>query len=145
MFHHPAWAVGCYSSGPPAGGTPQIQVNKPSPRGHGTPCTHLIYTTMAQKSHNLHLKVWLIFTHMEVVGEHDIAGGHLDAHPQRHPPLVIGESHSREVTLSLGIDILFLKHDCSIFRQSSNPVCAVWPTENWLASSMNHIQDWKTV
>ena len=28
MFHHPAWAVGSYSSGPPAGGTPQIQVNK---------------------------------------------------------------------------------------------------------------------
>ena len=27
MFHHPAWAVGTYSSGPPAGGTPQIQVN----------------------------------------------------------------------------------------------------------------------
>ena len=24
MFHHPAWAVGSYSSGPPAGGTPQI-------------------------------------------------------------------------------------------------------------------------
>ena len=26
MFHHPAWAVGSYSRGPPAGGTPQIQV-----------------------------------------------------------------------------------------------------------------------
>ena len=24
MFHHPAWAVGSYKSGPPAGGTPQI-------------------------------------------------------------------------------------------------------------------------
>ena len=24
MFHHPAWAVGSYSSGPLAGGTPQI-------------------------------------------------------------------------------------------------------------------------
>ena len=24
MFHHPAWAVGSYSSGPPAVGTPQI-------------------------------------------------------------------------------------------------------------------------
>ena len=40
-------------------------------------------------------------------------------------------------------DVLFLKHECSILRQSSNPVCgfammeqvrlcAVWPTENWL-------------
>ena len=40
-------------------------------------------------------------------------------------------------------DLLFLKHACSIFRQSSNPVlclsimeqarlCAVWPTENWV-------------
>ena len=27
MFHHPAWAVGSYSSGPPAGGTPKIKVN----------------------------------------------------------------------------------------------------------------------
>ena len=27
MFHHHAWAVGSYSSGPPAGGTPQIKVN----------------------------------------------------------------------------------------------------------------------
>ena len=50
-------------------------------------------------------------------------------------------------------NILFLKHDSSIFRQSSNPVCgfsmmeqvrlcAVWPTENWLGSSINHIQGW---
>ena len=55
-------------------------------------------------------------------------------------------------------DILFLKHACSILRQSSNPVCgssmmeqveqvrfcAVWPMENWLASSMNYIQGWMT-
>ena len=27
MFHHPAWAEGIYRSGPPARGTPQIQVN----------------------------------------------------------------------------------------------------------------------
>ena len=27
MFRHLAWAVGSYSSGPPAGGTPQIQDN----------------------------------------------------------------------------------------------------------------------
>ena len=26
-FHHPACSVGSYSSGPPADGTPQIQVN----------------------------------------------------------------------------------------------------------------------
>ena len=48
------------------------------------------------------------------------------------------------------------EHESSIFRQSSNPVsgfsmmeqvrlCAVWPTENWLGSSMNHIQGWNTV
>ena len=24
-------------------------------------------------------------------------------------------------------------------------LCAVWPTENWLGSSMNHIQGWTTV
>ena len=55
-----------------------------------------------------------------------------------------------------GTDIFFLKHERSIFRQSSNPVYVfsiveqgrlgvVWPTENWLGSSMKHIQGWKTV
>ena len=50
-----------------------------------------------------------------------------------------------------GADIIFLKYDSSIFRQSSNPVCGfstmeqvrlcdVWPADNWLGSSMNHIQ-----
>ena len=58
--------------------------------------------------------------------------------------------------LILRPDILSLKHDSSIFRESSNPVCcfsmmeqvrlcAVWPMENWLGSSMNHIQGWMTV
>ena len=47
-------------------------------------------------------------------------------------------------------DIFFLKHACSILRQSLNPVsgfsmmepvklCAVWPMENWLGSSTNHM------
>ena len=31
MFPWPAWAVGSYSSGPPAGGAPQILVDKTSP------------------------------------------------------------------------------------------------------------------
>ena len=53
-------------------------------------------------------------------------------------------------------DIIFLKHDCSIFRQSFNPVCGfsmmkqvrlwtVLPMENWLGFSMNHIQGWMNV
>ena len=53
-------------------------------------------------------------------------------------------------------EILFLKHESSIFRQLCNPVCgfsmmeqvrlcAVWPMENWLGTSMNHIQRWMTV
>ena len=53
-------------------------------------------------------------------------------------------------------DILFLKHTCSILTHSSNPecgfsmmeqvlLCALWPTENWLCSSINHIQGWMTV
>ena len=53
-------------------------------------------------------------------------------------------------------DILSLKHDSRIFRQSSNPVCgfstmeqsrlcAGWPTDNWLGSSMKNIQGWMTV
>ena len=45
----------------------------------------------------------------------------------------------------------FLKHASSILRQSSNPICGffrhchVWPMENWLGSSMNHMQGWMTV
>ena len=46
--------------------------------------------------------------------------------------------------------------ESNIFRQSYNPVCGfsmmkqvrlctVWPTENWIASSLNHIQGWMTV
>ena len=58
---------------------------------------------------------------------------------------------------ALRADILLLKYDSRIIRQSSNPVlcgfsmteqvrlCVVLPTENWLGSSMNPIQGWKTV
>ena len=57
---------------------------------------------------------------------------------------------------ALTADILSLKPDSSIFRQSFNPVCgfsmmehvrlcAVYPTENWLGSSVNHIRGWETV
>ena len=53
-------------------------------------------------------------------------------------------------------DIPFLKQACSILRHPSNPVCgfsmmehvrlcASWPTENWLGSSMSHMQGWLTV
>ena len=48
-----------------------------------------------------------------------------------------------------------LKHESRVFGHSSNPVCgfsmmeqvrlcAVRPTENWIGSSMNHIQGWTT-
>ena len=42
-------------------------------------------------------------------------------------------------------DILFPKHDSSIFRQPSNPVCGfskmeqLFDPQNWLGSSMNHM------
>ena len=53
-------------------------------------------------------------------------------------------------------EVLALKHESKIFRQSSNPVygfsmmekvrlCAVWPMENWLGSSLNQIHGWTTV
>ena len=56
----------------------------------------------------------------------------------------------------LRADILFLKHACNILRQSSNPVCgfsmmeqvrlcAVWPMENYIGSSMSLILGWTTV
>ena len=79
-------------------------------------------------------------------------------------PLLCGLQHVKFVSFSGSwmenggqrADILFLKHACSILRQSSNPVCgfsmmeqvrlcAVWPTENWLGSSRNHIQFCMTV
>ena len=52
---------------------------------------------------------------------------------------------------ALGPDILFLKHDSSIFRQSCNPasgfsmmeqvkLCAVCLIENWLGSSMYRVE-----
>ena len=55
-----------------------------------------------------------------------------------------------------GSEFLALKHESSIIGHSSNPVCgfsmmeqvrlcAVWPMENWLGSSMNRIQSWITV
>ena len=37
MFHHPFWAVGSYNSGPPAGGTHQIQVNPTQVEDMGRP------------------------------------------------------------------------------------------------------------
>ena len=58
---------------------------------------------------------------------------------------------------ALRADILLLKYDSRIFSQSSNPVlcgfsimkqsklCGVWPMENWLVSSVNHIQGRMTV
>ena len=68
-------------------------------------------------------------------------------------------SDSGIVTVSSSVswpEISSEEHESSIFRQSSNPVsgfsmmehvrfCAAWPTENWLGSSMNHIQGWNTV
>ena len=65
-------------------------------------------------------------------------------------------SHNSPAVWGQSWQTSFLKHDSSILRQSSNLVfgfslmeqgrlCAVWPTENWLCSSMNHIQGWTTV
>ena len=53
-------------------------------------------------------------------------------------------------------EFLALKHESMILRHSSNPVCgfsmmkqvklcAVWPMENLLGSSLNQIQGWPTL
>ena len=53
-------------------------------------------------------------------------------------------------------EFLALKHKSRILGHSSTPVCgfsmmeqvrlcAVWPMENWLGSSLNQIQGWNTV
>ena len=57
---------------------------------------------------------------------------------------------------SLGSEFLALKQESRIIGHSSNPVCgfsmmelvrlcAVWPTENWLGSSLYQIRGWTTV
>ena len=63
----------------------------------------------------------------------------------------------RQVTCwLLRADIIALNHVSRIRWQSSKPVCglsmmeqarlcAIWPMENWLGTSMNHIQGWMTV
>ena len=62
----------------------------------------------------------------------------------------------RSPALSPSPEFLALKHNSRILGHSSNPVCgfsimeqvrlcAVWPTENWLGSSLNNIQGTTTV
>ena len=62
----------------------------------------------------------------------------------------------KEARSGMGPAFLALKHKSRILRHSSNPVCgfsmteqvrlcAVWPAENWLGSSLNQIQGWTTV
>ena len=59
-------------------------------------------------------------------------------------------------TLQIQANILFLKHDSSMFRQSSNPVCGSWQSQSsspWakqrrdepVPSWRNHIQSWTNV
>ena len=57
----------------------------------------------------------------------------------------------------LETEFLAVKHESRILRHSSNHVCgfsmmeqvrrlcSVWPTKNWLGSSLKHIQGWTTV
>ena len=65
-------------------------------------------------------------------------------------------SYKESIMIRIRTDVLFLKHESRILRQSSNTVCgfsmmgqlrlcAVWPTKNWLDSSRNHIQGWMSV
>ena len=60
---------------------------------------------------------------------------------------------TRRIVVELQTEFLALKHESRILRHSSNPVCgfslmeqvrlcAVWPMENWLGSSLNQIQGW---
>ena len=73
-----------------------------------------------------------------------------------------GEREKREgmegllFTPQLKTEFLSLKHESRILGHSSNPVCgfsmmdqvrlcAVWPMENLLGSSLNQIQGWTTV
>ena len=55
MFHHPAWAVGSYSSGHQPGELPKSKSTQPSRRPPESPCRHAIarsgWTTDALKGH----------------------------------------------------------------------------------------------
>ena len=72
------------------------------------------------------------------------------------PLIMMGLDIGEEPSATVGPDILALKHKSRILGHSSNPVCgfsmmeqvrlcAVWPLENWLGSSLNQIQGWTTV
>ena len=91
-------------------------------------------------------------------GERDAAvlnvGLSLDDEDCNAQSRIHGRGRSKEELLYS--EFLVLKHASRILGHSSNPVfgfsmmeqvrlCAVWPTENWLGSSMNHIQGWRTV
>ena len=65
-------------------------------------------------------------------------------------------SEIRAADAVLTAEFLALNHESSILEHSSNHLCgfsmmeqvrlcAVWPMENWLGSSLNKIQGWTTV
>ena len=75
--------------------------------------------------------------------------------PKRGPDDAGDDDSGGNLVLSQS-EFLALKHENRIVGHSSNPVggfsmmeqvrlCAVWPMENWLGSSLNHIQGSTTV
>ena len=91
-------------------------------------------------------------------GERDAAvlnvGLSLDDEDCNTQSRIHGRGRSKEELLYS--EFLVLKHASRILGHSSNPVfgfsmmeqvrlCAVWPMENWLGSSLNQIQGWTTV
>ena len=70
---------------------------------------------------------------------------------RRSLSLSLSQTHSSFAPLSLCPEFLALKHESRILGHSSNRLCgfsmmeqvrlcAVWPMENWLGSSLNQIQ-----
>ena len=84
--------------------------------------------------------------HGERDGGVEVAAGHVAADEDAdHERKAVAEAHREEV---LRAEFLALKHESSVLGHSFNPVCglsmmeqvrlcAVWPMENWLGSSLN--------
>ena len=61
--------------------------------------------------------------------------------------------HTSDWIPSQESEVLALKQESRIIGQPTNPasgfsmmeLCAVWPMDNWLGSSLNQIQGWTTV
>ena len=59
MFHHPAWAVGSYSSGPPVGELPKYKSTKPCAKPPGSRCSYVPRERKAERFTRRPVGLWV--------------------------------------------------------------------------------------